>query len=80
MYDVSARKRPVNLTVNEDLLSQARGLTDNLSNVVETLLADYVAREQQAREARARECRAASATWNRFNQAHGSFADEYSPL
>ena len=80
MYDVSARKRPVNLTVNEDLLSQARGLTDNLSNVVETLLADYVAREQQAREARARECSAAAATWNRFNQAEGSFADQYSPL
>ena len=80
MYDVSARKRPVNLTVNEDLLSQARGLTDNLSNVVETLLADYVAREHQTREARASECSAASATWNRFNQAHGSFADEYSPL
>jgi len=80
MYDTSARKRPVNLTVNEDLLSQARGFTDNLSNVVETLLADYVAREQQAREARARECAAVAATWNRFNQAHGSFADEYSPL
>lgn len=80
MYDASARKRPVNLTVNEDLLSQARGLTDNLSNLVETLLADYVAREHQTREARARECSAASATWNRFNQAHGSFADEYSPL
>ena len=80
MYDASARKRPINLTVNEDLLSQARGLTDNLSNVVETLLADYVAREHQTREARALECSAASATWNRFNQAHGSFADEYSPL
>ena len=80
MYDASARKRPVNLTVNEDLLSQARGLTDNLSKVVETLLADYVARERQVREARARECAAVSATWNRFNQGHGSFADEYSPL
>jgi antitoxin CcdA len=80
MYDLSARKRPVNLTVNEDLLSQARGLTDNLSNVVETLLADYVSRERQAREARTRECAAVSATWNRFNDAHGSFADEHSPL
>lgn len=80
MLDSSARKHPVNLTVNEDLLSQARGLTDNLSNLVETLLADHVARERQAREARARECSAASAAWNRFNQAHGSFADEHSPL
>ncbi len=80
MYNVSARKRPVNLTVNEDLLSQARGLTDNLSKVVETLLADYVAREQQSRNARARACSAVSATWNRFNDTHGLFADEYSPL
>lgn len=80
MYDTSARKRPVNLTVNEDLLSQARCLTDNLSNVVETLLADYVAQEQQARETRARACSAVSATWNRFHQAHGSFADEHSLL
>jgi antitoxin CcdA len=62
MYDASARKRPVNLTINEHLLSQARGLTDNLSNVVETLLTDYVAREKQAREARARECSEVSAT------------------
>ena len=80
MYDPSARKCRVKLTVNEDLLSQARGLADNLSNVVETLLTDYVAREQKAREARARDWAAASAAWNRFNETHGSFADEYSPL
>jgi antitoxin CcdA len=80
MYDTTARKRPVNLTVNEDLLSQARDLTDNLSRVVEALLADFVAREQLSRAARARECAAVSATWNRFNDAHGSFADDYSPL
>ena len=40
MHDGSARKRAVNLTVNGDLLAQARRLADNLSNVVETLLAD----------------------------------------
>ena len=80
MYDAAARKRAVNLTVNEDLLAQARGLTDNLSSVVETLLADYVAQQQQARNARARECRKAAAAWNRFNEGHGSFADDYSPL
>ena len=80
MYDASTRKRPVNLTVNADLLSQARSLTDNLSSLVETLLAGHVAQEQQARAARARECSVVSATWNRFNDAQGSFADEYSPL
>ena len=34
-YNIEARKRPVNLTLNEDLVVQARGLTDNLSRVVE---------------------------------------------
>ena len=45
-YDTEARKRPVNLTLNEDLIVQARVLTDNLSRVVESLLADYVERER----------------------------------
>jgi len=80
MHDGSARKRAVNLTVNEDLLAQARRLTDNLSNAVETLLADYVARQQQSRDDRMRECSAVSAAWNRFDDAYGSFADAYSPL
>jgi len=30
-YDPSAPKRPVNLTLNESLMSQAKALTDNLS-------------------------------------------------
>ena len=29
-----SRKRPVNLTLNEELVSQAKGMTDNLSGVV----------------------------------------------
>jgi antitoxin CcdA len=80
MQDISVRKRQVNLAFNEDLSPQGRGLTDNLSNRVETLLADDESHIQQAPEARAKECSAVSATWNRFNDAHGSFADEYSPL
>ncbi len=39
-YDPNARKRPVNLTLNEDLVNQAKGVTENLSGVVEALLAD----------------------------------------
>jgi len=34
-YNLEARKRPVNLTLNEDLVVQACGLTGNLSGVVE---------------------------------------------
>ncbi len=36
--DLAARKRAVNLTLNEDLVVQARAITDNLSGVVESLL------------------------------------------
>jgi antitoxin CcdA len=39
-YDTAARKRPVKLTLNEDLVVRARELTDDLSRLVESLLAD----------------------------------------
>ncbi len=79
-YNIEARKRPVNLTLNEDLVVQVRGLTDNLSGVVESLLADYVKHEHQQRLVKARTLEATIAMWNDFNAKHGSFADEYSPL
>jgi hypothetical protein len=41
--DRDARNRPVNLTLNADLVSRAMGSADNLSGVVESLLAEYVA-------------------------------------
>lgn len=79
-YNSDARKRPVNLTLNEDLVVQARGLTDNLSGVVESLLADYVAHERQQRIAKTKALEVTIAMWNEFNAKRGSFADEYSPL
>jgi len=79
-YNLDARKRPVNLTLNEDLVVQARGLTDNLSGVVESLLAGYVEHERQQRIAKAKTIGVTMATWNDFNAKRGSFADEYSPL
>ena len=79
-YNVAARKRPVNLTLNEDLIVQVRGLTDNLSGVVESLLADYVEHEHQQRIGKAKTLEATIATWNDFNAKRGSFADQYSTL
>lgn len=79
-YNVSARKRPVNLTLNEDLVTQARMVTDNLSGVVESLLADFLAREKQQRADEVRALKETIATWNSFAEKHGSFADEYSTL
>jgi antitoxin CcdA len=76
----AARKRPVNLSLNEDLIVAARQLTDNLSGVVESLLADYVERARQQQLAKAATAEAAAAMWNDFNGRQGSFADEHSTL
>ena len=78
--NTATRKRPVNLTLNEDLVIQARGLTSNLSAVVETLLTDYVEQQNQHHIAKARALEATVSMWNEFNAKHGSFADEYSSL
>jgi antitoxin CcdA len=75
-----SRKRPVNLTLSEDLVVQVRGLTNNLSGVVESLLADYVERERKQRLAKAATVDATVSMWNAFNAKRGSFADEYSSL
>ncbi len=80
LYNPAARKRPVNLTLNEDLVNRAKGIADNLSGVVESLLADYVAREDRARNERSQAVRSAVAQWNKFAAEHGSFSDEHSTL
>jgi antitoxin CcdA len=78
---MARQKRRVGLTLNEDLVARARVVTDNLSALVASLLADYLAREQQQRHtAQAEVVRETVATWNRFAEKQGSFADEHSTL
>ena len=79
-YNAKAPKRRVNLSLNEDLIAQARGVTNNLSEVVETLLADFVSKEKARRDAHAKALKEAVRTWNAFGEKHGSFADEHSTL
>jgi antitoxin CcdA len=79
-FDINARKRPVNLTLNADLVDHVRALTDNLSGVVEKLLTDYLEQQRLARLNRHRISEATSAAWNKFNSEHGSIADEFSSL
>ena len=79
-FDPAARKRPVNLTLNEGLVNQAKSLTGNLSSVVESLLADFVSRERRERLQKSKALEAAIASWNKFNSKSGSIADEYSSL
>ena len=79
-YNAKAPKRPVNLSLNEDLVAQAREVTNNLSEVVESLLADFVSKERARRDAHAKALKEAVLTWNAFGEKHGSFADEHSTL
>jgi antitoxin CcdA len=79
-YNVAARKRAVNLSLNEDLLEHVREVTPNLSGVVESLLAEYLVRERQRRAAQANVVESTVALWNQFADDHGSFADDHSTL
>ncbi len=79
-YNLQARKRPVNLSLNEDLVLQARKITDNLSGIVESLLANFVEQERQRGLAKTKMVEATIACWNDFNAKTGSFADDYSTL
>lgn len=74
------RKRPVNLTLSEDLVAVARTYTGNLSATVEELLAVYVLERQQAREGRQQLADACVCDWNAVHDRLGSFADEHSTL
>ena len=79
-YGRDARKRAVNLTLNENLVQEAKGMTDNLSGVVESLLSDFVAKERKLRLAKEKALEATILMWNEFNAKSGSIADEYSSL
>jgi antitoxin CcdA len=74
------RKRPVNLTMNEALVVQAKAYTQNLSATVESLLAEFVAQQQIAHRQRQQRADACADDWNAVHATAGSFADEHSTL
>lgn len=76
----STRKRPVNLTMNEALVAQAKAFTNNLSATMESLLAEFVAAQQNAQRNRQDAADACAADWNAVHATIGSFADEHSTL
>ncbi len=73
-------RRPVNLTLSEDVVREARLLTRNLSDTVETLLSEYVAAERANRADRERRIE------NTINMANAHYVElgivgaEYSPV
>ena len=77
---MSKAKRAVNLSLNEELVAETRTLTDNLSSVVEHLLAEFVAQETAKREAQNLAFKRTIDSWNSFGEKHKSFADDHSTL
>lgn len=80
IFDPGGPKRPVNLSLNADLVEQARALTGNLSAEVEVLLADFVQQRLRERDAQADRLRRSASAWNAYADRQGAFADEFSTL
>jgi antitoxin CcdA len=75
LYDLNAPKKPTNLSLNSDLLKQAKSLNINLSATLEQALRDKLA-EQEA-DKWAKENKKAIKAYNEFVEENGLFADEY---
>ena len=76
----STRKRPVNLTLNEALVAQAKTYTTNLSATMESLLAEFVLSQKNAQRDHLRVADACAADWNAVHESIGSFAEEHTTL
>ena len=74
------RKRPVNLTLSEEVVASAKRYSNNLSATVESLLVEYAQREQRAAAERQQRARLCASEWNAVHDSVGSFADEHSTL
>jgi antitoxin CcdA len=73
LFDPKAAKKACNLSINEDLLRQARELGMNLSQTLEEGIAQRV-REAKA-EAWRRENKAAIDAYNNHVEKHGVWSD-----
>jgi antitoxin CcdA len=79
-YDRAAPKRPVNMTLNEDLVRRARGITANLSETVETLLVAFVDEAEAKAADREKKIAEHIAANDAFVAKYGSLADEFGSL
>jgi antitoxin CcdA len=73
-------KRPVNMTLSEDLVRDARSLTTNLSDTVEKLLSDYVDAQQKKREAKERLIDESIRMIQAHQEEFGLWGEEFSTL
>jgi len=79
-YNRAAPRRQVNMTLNEDLIRRAQGITPDLSETVKKLLATFVEDEEARKAAQDRDIAAHVAANEAFVAKHGSLADEFNGL
>lgn len=73
IYDIEAPKRATNLSINSDLLNQARALNINLSAAFEKTLAALVKTKQQ--QVWLTENQQAIDAYNQHIESNGTFSD-----
>ena len=74
-YDKYAQKKPVNLSINSDLLRKSKELKINLSATFEETLQNILA-QKQAEQWRDKNIDAIHA-YNDFIEENGTFSDEF---
>lgn len=74
LYNANAPKKPTNLTINSDLLSQAKEMKINLSATLENALADAL--KAKKREIWKEENKEAINAYNENVSEYGVFSDE----
>jgi len=74
LYNINAPKKPTNLTVNSDLLSQAKDYKINLSATLETALADAL--KLRKIELWKEENKESISVYNEKIEEYGLFSDE----
>ena len=76
-YNRAAPRRPVNLSLNTDLLAEVRKLTPNLSATVEGLLEDYLQKESAQREDEQKKLDQVIDAMNDYHSRHGFLSEEF---
>ena len=79
-YDRLAPKRPINVSLNDDLVRQARQYTRNLSGTLEDLLGDFVERERARRRDEDRALDRVMDEFGALHREHGLLSDGFLSL
>ena len=79
-YIANGPKKPVNMTLSEDLVRDARLLTSNLSDTVEHLLCAFIEQERKRREDKEGRVDATIRALNEHDEKYGVWGDQYSSL